>query len=202
MKMTVKILSIVLTIVFMFQMVVPSAAEMYINAPIKVGMHKEASRGNLIGTLDKNDTENNFIDECNNDKSVDLTTSEIIGEDISLRNETAKYYRHKDGSYTAASYSTPIHYKDNNGNWRDIDNTLVLSEQKVNMSEPSKYTNKSSCAKVSFPQDLNSGQKISVEKSGYVFSMKVCATGEFENIKMSTLESSVKVSKAIVNNNV
>lgn len=186
----------------MFQMVVPSAAEMYINAPIKVGMHKEASRGNLIGTLDKNDTENNLIDECNNDKSVDLTTSEIIGEDISLRNETAKYYRHKDGSYTAASYSTPIHYKDNNGNWRDIDNTLVLSEQKVNMSEPSKYTTKSSCAKVSFPQDLNSGQKISVEKNGYVFSMKVCVTGEFENIKMSTLESSVKVSKAIVNNNV
>ncbi len=44
-----------------------------------------------------------------------------------LREESAKHFRLEDGSYVAAQYSEPVHYKDENGSWRDINNSLIDS---------------------------------------------------------------------------
>ncbi|MCL6586988.1 MAG: hypothetical protein K6T72_10845, partial [Anoxybacillus sp.] len=46
----------------------------------------------------------------------------------SLRTETAKVYENFDGTYTAEVYTEPIHFK-KNGQWVDMDNTLVENSQ-------------------------------------------------------------------------
>lgn len=53
-------------------------------------------------------------------------SAEILFEEESLREENVKQFRMDDGSYVAVQYDTPVHYKDENGQWQDIDNTLRL----------------------------------------------------------------------------
>ena len=50
----------------------------------------------------------------------------IVGEAESKREESVKHFRLSDGTYIAAVYPYPVHYKDGN-TWKDIDNSLVLS---------------------------------------------------------------------------
>ena len=42
------------------------------------------------------------------------------------REENMKYFLMSDGTYTAAQYGVPVHYKDENNHWQDIDNTLNM----------------------------------------------------------------------------
>ncbi len=42
-----------------------------------------------------------------------------------LREESVKHFRLEDGTYIAAQYDVPVHYLDENGAWKDIDNTLT-----------------------------------------------------------------------------
>jgi len=55
----------------------------------------------------------------------ELENSIVVEEIINLRDEYTKHFRNEDGSITAASYPQPIHYLDEDGNWKDIDNTLI-----------------------------------------------------------------------------
>ena len=49
----------------------------------------------------------------------------ILTEVPELREENVKHFRLEDGTYLAAQYEQPVHYEDN-GEWKDIDNTLSL----------------------------------------------------------------------------
>lgn len=49
--------------------------------------------------------------------------STIVGEEEELREINVKHFRRDDGSFLAAVYNTPVHYKSDAG-WQDIDNTL------------------------------------------------------------------------------
>lgn len=53
----------------------------------------------------------------------------ISGELNGKRNKFVKQFAMSDGSYTAAIYSMPVHYK-KNGQWKEIDTTLVKSGKK------------------------------------------------------------------------
>lgn len=55
------------------------------------------------------------------------TVAYVVGEDESLRKENEKHFRMSDGSYIAAVYPEAVHYLDN-GEWEEIDNTLVQTE--------------------------------------------------------------------------
>ena len=57
--------------------------------------------------------------------SVNLVKDTFEVEEF--RDETVKHFRLEDGSYIAAQYEKPIHFKDNNGKWQDIDNSLAVS---------------------------------------------------------------------------
>ena len=48
-----------------------------------------------------------------------------IVEIVGLREENVKHFKMEDGTYTAVQYDVPIHYLDEYGVWRDIDNTLT-----------------------------------------------------------------------------
>ena len=52
---------------------------------------------------------------------------ENIFELTDMRTASAKYFRLDDGSFYLAQYDTDIHYIDENGDWQDIDNTLIPS---------------------------------------------------------------------------
>lgn len=56
---------------------------------------------------------------------VEETTAKIVREVTELREESVKHFLCEDGSYIAATYSAPVHYKEN-GEWKEIDNSLSL----------------------------------------------------------------------------
>lgn len=60
----------------------------------------------------------------------DEVASKIVREVTELREENAKHFLCEDGSYIAVSYFEPVHYEEN-GVWKEIDNTLVLSDTKT-----------------------------------------------------------------------
>lgn len=61
-------------------------------------------------------------DESSVDKSLDRLSEAFEVEE--LRDESVKHFRLEDGSYIAAQYDVPVHYLDENGEWKDIDNSL------------------------------------------------------------------------------
>ena len=50
--------------------------------------------------------------------------AEVAFEEASLRGERVKHFRMGDGSYVAVQYDVPVHHRDADGRWQDIDNTL------------------------------------------------------------------------------
>ena len=87
----------------------------------------------------------NFLIE--NEKKVDAASSGetatntvkvasiITGELPAKRNKFVKQFAMSDGSYTAATYSMPVHYKEpkgssKSGTWKEIDTTLLQSGKK------------------------------------------------------------------------
>ena len=69
----------------------------------------------------------------------------VLEEDVSLRDENIKHFKLSDGTTKAVAYATPVHYKDTDGNWIDIDNALTLngSEYTANNKSEIKFANKS-----------------------------------------------------------
>ena len=57
------------------------------------------------------------------------TSAAITGELTDKRGKFVKQFAMSDGSYTAATYSMPVHYKKND-RWTEIDTTLVKSGKK------------------------------------------------------------------------
>ena len=69
---------------------------------------------------------NSDIEEIATAQVAEKYLPEIIGEEKTLRDEYTKHFRREDGSFVAAVYSEPVHYI-RNGEWRDVDNTPVIS---------------------------------------------------------------------------
>jgi len=57
------------------------------------------------------------------------SNAQIIAEDPEKRTENSKTFLMNDGSYMLAAYNEPVHYKDEEGLWQDIDNTLSVEGQ-------------------------------------------------------------------------
>ena len=88
-------------------------------------------------------------------------TYEILGEDTSLREESIKYFRLKDGGYLAAGYPVPVHYEDKEtGEFLEINNDL----EKTAIDGETYYTNADNPFEVSLPENLSAGQPIIVSQ--------------------------------------
>ena len=92
--------------------------------------------------------------------------SPIVREDISKREECVKHFDCADGSIITVLYAGPVHYREN-GQWRDIDNSLVLSENILNGATRATYVPRSGALPVSIPQNLTDGQKITLSSNGF-----------------------------------
>ncbi|WP_196244367.1 hypothetical protein, partial [Lysinibacillus sphaericus] len=71
---------------------------------------------------------------------------EVVGE----RTETSKTYNNLDGTSTTEIYEAPIHFKDDKGNWTDIDNEL----QKQKNNGKGQYKNKANSFAVTFDEKI------------------------------------------------
>ncbi len=110
-----------------------------------------------------------------------LSISDIITEDIAAREERVKCYSNTDGSHFAAVYSDPIHYQDDNGAWKEIDNTLSLvSSSTGNLSVmglhlPTEYyQNTSNSFRVQLPKNLTIDSTIRVQHEEYSIGFRMC----------------------------
>lgn len=96
----------------------------------------------------------------------------VIGEVEDLREEDTKHFRLSDGSYIAVSYGMPVHYEDNEGNWEDIDNTIVQD------SDTSMYQLNRNDTIVSFANALTNGTVLTTSKDGKSITMSLLDTSQ------------------------
>ena len=82
----------------------------------------------------------------------------ILSERTDRRTENIKEYLLSNGNTLAAVYGNPVHYQEN-GVWKEIDNTLIVKNDA--------YVNTAGLLNVSFPQNLNGSNHITVTKDGY-----------------------------------
>ena len=113
--------------------------------------------GNLFGK----DTDDIYVQE--------EMTSKIVSEVTELRNEYEKHFVCEDGSFVVATYNDPVHYKEN-GQWKEIDNSLKLTADKKDGSGKSMYSPKAGIVDVEIPQSFSNGQKVSATNKGYTIS--------------------------------
>ncbi len=111
-------------------------------------------------------TNNDFADKVENQEEM---TSKIVGEVNELREEYAKHFVCEDGSYVVATYNEPVHYKEN-GQWKEIDNSLELKNNVKSNTGKAMYAPKSGTVDIKIPQSFSDGQKVSATNKGYTIS--------------------------------
>ncbi len=115
---------------------------------------------------------------------AEATNPKIIREVTELREESVKHFLCEDGSYIAATYAAPVHYKEN-GEWKEIDNSLSLDRTVLSVSGKPTYTTKAGGLSVSIPQSFSDGQKITAKNKGYEIGFGVNANQNDVFIKAS-----------------
>ena len=99
--------------------------------------------------------------------SVEEMAAKIVSEVTEMREESVKYFLCDDGSYIAATYAAPVHYNEN-GVWKEIDNTLTPSSK----SGETVYSTKGGL-NVTVPSELGSGKRFTATNGGYTISFGV-----------------------------
>ena len=94
----------------------------------------------------------------------------VLGEVESLREEKIKHFRLSDGSFVAVSYGMPVHYQDSDGQWQDIDNSLLLEAESLETANE--------CAPAAFSRDLAEGEIFTASQGDYSVSMSLLDTVE------------------------
>ncbi len=132
-------------------------------------------------------------------EATEKVESPIAFEVTEQREENLKIYQRKDGSYSAFASATPIHYREN-GEWKDIDNTLV--ERKINGDTV--LTNKNNSYQVEFPEELTSNSEIKLDngESEISFSMRDISTSVGMVDKTMSNEDSSEIAQLINMNSI
>ena len=90
--------------------------------------------------------------------------ADILCEVTEKRDAYTKVYKKTDGTYTAVMSKLPLHFLEN-GEWKDIDNTLLKKNGVL--------SNSSNSFDVSFPEKMIENSDIQIEKNGSVISFAV-----------------------------
>ena len=166
-SLSMSLLSFVLIIAMMFSITTPVLAQ-------TIAVESTEYSSSHAATLDE----------------VSVEQSNIIGEDISKRDEYTKYFITDAGTTIAAQYGVPVHYKDENGEYVDFDNSLFSSqasnseatEDEVTEDEVSAYslrtveetedtfTNKKSNSKVSHFKKSGKAKLVEITKDNHTIS--------------------------------
>ncbi|MEE1505302.1 MAG: DNRLRE domain-containing protein [Acutalibacteraceae bacterium] len=163
MKKSRKIIAILLTVLTLMSVI---SAAMPVFA-VEVTENAVTESGNSITEASEaTETEENAEEQTATDEP------EPLNEMVEWRTENTKYFRNSDGSYTAAQYSYPIHYEEN-GEWKEIDNTLTEESLKDNtFSEEKEFVASKTDTPVKFPDEFkkDGSKEITVNTDGYEIS--------------------------------
>ena len=114
-------------------------------------------------------------------ETANYAESNIVGEVESKREINIKHFLKEDGSYEAVTYPCAVHYE-YNGEWKDIDNTLI--EGKDDKDNPV-YENKDNNIKLKVSKNTNSDKLVRMTKDKYEVSWNLCDIEKTEgNIKI------------------
>ena len=125
--------------------------------------------------------------------AIDVETTDVIVEEESLREENVKHFKMPDGSYTAVVYNNPVHRKDSNGVWQDIDNRMNESTVK------NKQAYVTSDGRAVFSKKINNDDPTVFELSENGYSIKV--SFDNSNIKNTTAKLSNHATKYVPTGN-
>jgi RHS repeat-associated protein len=87
----------------------------------------------------------------------------IISEIESLRTEDTATYLNSDGSYTIGQYAEPVFYKDSDGKYKEIDNTLVSTIK----DGEEVFENKENPFNVSLSKELGNSELVAISSGEY-----------------------------------
>ena len=104
----------------------------------------------------------------------DTSALDVVEEVTENRTEFSKEFRMSNGLHMSAVYDSAVHY-DDNGTWKEIDNTLVAAISEANAV----YTNTAGVWDITFPQQLSASNYITVTKDGYT--LRFGMAGELSN---------------------
>ena len=124
-----------------------------------------------------------FAAEVNNSTNASATNTDLgtgietvknaevyaVDEDIALRNSNTKYIRMSDGSYYVAMYNNEVHYQNEDGEWEEIDNTLLTSASEDDDDFVGVSTAKSKY-NVKFANNSSSSKLVTIKDGNYKIS--------------------------------
>ncbi|MBR5474720.1 MAG: DNRLRE domain-containing protein, partial [Lachnospiraceae bacterium] len=115
--------------------------------------------GDLLSTFDTESTETGSHDVY------------VLGEIIEKRTETTKTFHMSDGSFIAADYGKAVHYADENGVWRDYDNTWQFCAASADEDSVAGYGNKAADVRIKLANNSNSSNLLKLTFGDYKVSM-------------------------------
>ena len=138
--------------------------------------------------------EESMISEPVTEESIERE-SYIEKEIVEKRTENSKQFLMSDGMVMVQTYGMPIHYEEN-GAFKEIDNTLKLSESETGEKY---FENTANSFKVRFAENLKTNKGVSVENNGYSLEFTPNARSE-EKLQSSKaeLQQSITVNQSAV----
>lgn len=115
----------------------------------------QASETETISTEEVEDLSQKEVEEI-------VKEAKVVDELSEERTEYTKKFLMDSGLFMAVVYDSAVHYEEN-GQWKDIDNTLITKTDGT-------ITNTAGVWDVSFPQQLSRNNKVSITKDGYTLS--------------------------------
>ncbi len=116
------------------------------------------------------------------------SNAEIVAEIKEARTKYSKEFLLSNGLNLSITYPQAVHFLQND-EWEDVDNTLRMIGSGVNAA----YTNTAGDWKVTFPQQLNRNQKVSITKDQYTlaFGMAGEISTNLESVTISDIQHAV-----------
>jgi len=108
-----------------------------------------------------------------------------------LRESSTKYFLLEDGSIMAAQYNGAVHYKDENGDWQNIDNTLTVSGSEISTPNAKVKFAKKTTGNESLFTLHDGNRKLTMSLDGAEKKIK----GEIRNIKTELSDEAPEIDK-------
>ena len=90
-------------------------------------------------------------------------------EEVALRDENVKHFNLGANRRQAVVYSQPVHFRDSEGHWQEIDNTL---ESAITAQGRRVLRNRAGRMRVEFPQQADGGSMASITENGSTFAWR------------------------------
>lgn len=116
--------------------------------------------------------------------STDHTSTTAYGEEIELeelRTTDSKTYQLSDGSFQYVGYADDVHYKDSNGKFAEIDNSITNSAEKDGYA----YTNTANSWRAYFSNQLSTSKAVLLETDDYSLSFSMPSANQPGTAKKS-----------------